>query len=230
MTAVHRGACDDSDFCGEFAGSQATPFAATYPDQPGRILASTETVSVLVDLAPLVPGHVLVVPHQHVMAFGHLDETAWTHAIALRDRAVRAVTDAFGPTVIVEHGSDVHRGSGSCVEHAHWHVLPLPDPRALLSTVAGDGLGGEQVEDLRGRLRTLAVEEERSYIYIGDLHDPAKPSHYVFDEGLPMGHRYVRRALEATIGDGSAQADWALYQNRDYFQATVDALRKAEWE
>jgi len=87
-----------------------------------RVLETDHAVAFL-DINPVNPGHVLVVPKAHHTQLGELPEDLAAHAGSLLPRlcrAVRAVTGADGLNVIVNNG----RVAGQTIDHVHWHVIP----------------------------------------------------------------------------------------------------------
>lgn len=83
------------------------------------------------DIGPLAPGHLLVVPKAHVERIWQLDaETASAIGVALAGlaKAVVDATGAEGCNVLQNNG----QASGQEVPHAHFHIIPRR---------TGDGLG-----------------------------------------------------------------------------------------
>jgi len=99
-------------------------------DRPGFVVLSEPTVLAFLDIRPLFPGHVLVVPRSHVDTF----DDASTEVLAdlgmatqRLSRAVQAGTGAAGAFIATNV-----RVSQS-VFHLHFHVVPR---------TRGDGLRG----------------------------------------------------------------------------------------
>ena len=81
-----------------------------------------------VNLKPLVPGHVLVVPARVVDRYGELTATEaadlWAHVRATQ-RVVLAAHGATASHLGLQDGKD----SGQSVPHVHVHILPAAPPR-----------------------------------------------------------------------------------------------------
>jgi histidine triad (HIT) family protein len=86
------------------------------------ILESPDLVAFL-DINPVNPGHVLVVPRSHAANLIELEEdpaAAVGRVLPRVCRAVRRVTGADGLNIIVNLGPI----AGQTVDHVHWHIIP----------------------------------------------------------------------------------------------------------
>lgn len=106
---------------------------------PGRVVYADERAVALLTIAPLRPGHVLVVPREEVDQWQDLAPELAAHLMVVAQTVGRAVREAFpAPRV----GLLI---AGLEVPHTHLHVVPLetmadldfaradtsPDPVAL---------------------------------------------------------------------------------------------------
>lgn len=111
--------------------------------QDDRVLA-------FLDIAPLAPGHTLVIPKERKAYLHELsDESAAAIGRVLPRiaRAVLAATGAEHYNVLQNNGKPAHQA----VFHVHFHVIPRVDDRGL-------GIGWEtselgEAEDLLARIR-----------------------------------------------------------------------------
>ncbi|HMM34431.1 MAG TPA: HIT family protein [Thermoanaerobaculia bacterium] len=90
-----------------------------------------ERVFAFLDIAPLAPGHVLVVPKEPAPTLDALSEesaAAIGRVLPRIARAVVAVTGTRDFNVLQNNGAAAHQA----VPHVHFHVIPKP---------AGGGLG-----------------------------------------------------------------------------------------
>jgi diadenosine tetraphosphate (Ap4A) HIT family hydrolase len=87
---------------------------------------------VVADVAPLVPGHTLIMSRHHVLSMSHLASYQIQEVRALLLRVGNVLRQAYGKSVIAfEHGLCDPSVSGECsVDHAHLHVLPFDGPLA----------------------------------------------------------------------------------------------------
>jgi len=83
------------------------------------------------DINPLAPGHLLVIPRRHERFLWDLDAASaagLASCLPLLTRAVMKATGAAGCNVLQSNG----RVSGQLIEHVHFHIVPRRE---------GDGLG-----------------------------------------------------------------------------------------
>lgn len=101
---------------------------------PERVAIDRALVRVIIDLYPVTPGHLLVVPRRHVARFG--DATAEEQAVVLGTIAeARAHAIAHDATIDgFNIGWNDGPSAGQTVRHLHVHVIPrrtgdVDDPR-----------------------------------------------------------------------------------------------------
>ncbi len=90
---------------------------------PAARVLETEHAIAFMDINPVNPGHVLIVPKEHYRVLSDLPASlAGTVAAELPRlcQAVLAATGAAGVNVVLNQG----RAAGQVVDHVHWHVLP----------------------------------------------------------------------------------------------------------
>jgi len=98
--------CDGSDLCNELRGAKNTTFSMTYGgDPPSRIVGSTQNLRLIVDHSPLTLGHLLLLPVEHVVSFGHIIDTLGTEIDDFLKSMHYHYVDTFGPYSVLEHGS-----------------------------------------------------------------------------------------------------------------------------
>ncbi len=92
-------------------------------DIPCAKIFETPSVLAFLDIAPVRPGHALVIPKAHHPALWDLpDEDGCDLLAALKivGRAVVQATGAGGCNVVMNNGAP----AGQLVAHAHFHVIP----------------------------------------------------------------------------------------------------------
>ena len=98
---------------------------------PSRRVYEDDDVIAFLDIAPLAPGHTLVIPRDHHVRFTDLDDdlaAAIGRVLPKLSRAVMAATRAEGFNLFQTNGAC----AGQAVDHVHVHIIPRrPD----------DGLG-----------------------------------------------------------------------------------------
>ena len=88
-----------------------------------QVFFESGTCRALVNLKPLVAGHVLVVPKAVVPTLGEMDEALHRDLWRAARRVHAMITEEYGATganVAVQDGA----AAGQSVPHAHVHVLP----------------------------------------------------------------------------------------------------------
>jgi histidine triad (HIT) family protein len=112
-----------------------------------RVLEGDEAVAFL-DINPVNPGHILLVPRAHFATLCELpDDLAAAAASHLPRlcRAVQSATGSAGLNIIVNQG----RAAGQTIDHVHWHIIPRFPADAINwpwphSEYLGDELGQMQ--------------------------------------------------------------------------------------
>ena len=122
---------------------------------PSHRIWEDEKVVAFLDIAPLAPGHVLVVPKEPAATLDALSEesaAAVGRVLPRIARAVLAVTGTRDYNVLQNNGAAAHQA----VPHVHFHVIPKPDD--------GRGLGirwpGGKLDAEDGKRMAAAVAAE----------------------------------------------------------------------
>jgi diadenosine tetraphosphate (Ap4A) HIT family hydrolase len=163
-------------FCAEVAGSGVDNlFHELLGPEVGCSYLVDETAQFVVvpSVGALVAGYCLILPRRHVSSFGHLDAAAHGELSALIDRARDRLRTAFGGEVVVyEHGAmSPALPGGSCADHAHLHVVPVP-PTVDLATPFFDehrvhpsaDLPAVRAQAARGMPYLLLVDPRRGWL------------------------------------------------------------------
>ena len=136
-------AVSDCLFCGILAG-----------DVPSSVVYRDELVSAFMDIRPVNPGHVLVIPVRHAAFLAELDEQSGGHLFRVGQRVAQALR---GSGLRCE-GVNFHLADGAAagqqVFHVHLHVFPR---------FKGDGFGlrfGPLHGETPGRNELDAVAEQ----------------------------------------------------------------------
>ncbi|NVB40508.1 HIT family protein [Pseudenhygromyxa sp. WMMC2535] len=111
--------------------SQATVFDKILDGQiPCHRVYEDEHVLSFLDIAPLSPGHTLVIPKQRRAFLHELDDEVAAAIGRVLPRIARAVMSASGASeynVLQNNG----RGAHQAVFHVHFHIIPRLDERGL---------------------------------------------------------------------------------------------------
>jgi diadenosine tetraphosphate (Ap4A) HIT family hydrolase len=91
------------------------------PRAPAAILFETASLLVMPDEFPLLPGHTLIIPKQHLRCYAAGTLALWQELDDATARVRRFLADAYDlPVASNETGA-----TGQTVFHAHLHVTPL---------------------------------------------------------------------------------------------------------
>jgi len=85
-----------------------------------------EHVFAFLDIAPVAPGHTLVIPKEPARTMGELSDESAAALGRVLPRICRAVCEATGVdqyNVLQNNGPRAHQA----VDHVHIHIIPKPD-------------------------------------------------------------------------------------------------------
>lgn len=94
-------------------------------DIPGRFVWRDERVVAFLTIAPLRPGHTLVVPIEQVDHWTDVDPDLWQHLSKVQQTVGRAIMTAFSPRRV---GSII---AGLEIPHCHVHLVPIDNESQL---------------------------------------------------------------------------------------------------
>lgn len=112
---------------------------------PASFVYQDEKVSAFMDIQPINPGHVLVIPNEQVASLSELDEETGAHLFRIGQRIAKALRQSSlqceGVNLFIADGQAANQD----VAHVHLHVLPR---------FRGDGLKGLLENQIESRLPT----------------------------------------------------------------------------
>ena len=125
-------------------------------DVPGRLVREKAGVTAFLDVNPLAPGHVLVIPNDHVERLQDVpdDEVEGLYR-TIHDLvpAVESAVDADATNVAFNNGP----AAGQEVPHLHCHVVPrfAEDSGGPIHAAFGDrpDLDDEELDGIADRIR-----------------------------------------------------------------------------
>lgn len=88
-------------------------------DLPGHFVYRDDVCAAFMSIAPLKPGHTLVVPVTEVDHWLDLDEKTLTHLTRISQKIARAIDAAFSPVKVAM------MVVGLEVPHVHVHLVPI---------------------------------------------------------------------------------------------------------
>lgn len=114
---------------------------------PGRFVWSDDQCVAFLTIAPIAPGHALVVPRAEVDHWIDLDDDLAAHLMVVAKAVGAAQLDAFGSARV---GMII---AGLEVPHTHLHVIPIETEADLSFSRADGGASAESLDDAADRLR-----------------------------------------------------------------------------
>ncbi|MDJ0650715.1 MAG: HIT family protein [Xenococcaceae cyanobacterium MO_188.B19] len=91
---------------------------------PASFVYQDDQVSAFMDIQPINPGHVLVIPNQQVASLNDLDEATGAHMFRIGHRIAKALSQSSlkceGVNLFLADGQAANQD----VAHIHLHVLP----------------------------------------------------------------------------------------------------------
>jgi histidine triad (HIT) family protein len=101
---------------------------------PSEQVYQTDAVLAFLDIAPIAPGHVLVIPKQHYATLWDVPDhlaPQLNQVLQIVGQAVLKATHASGLNVVMNN----YASAGQVVPHAHWHLIPRRENDGLLQVV-----------------------------------------------------------------------------------------------
>lgn len=215
---------------GERAGADAgtgrrrTPPLAAPPDErtapvPGPVagcpfcalgsletpLTETESFFAVGDHAPLVGGHILIIPRAHYACFGAIPAALDDELLALKERIRRFLASAYRAPTFFEHG--VFRQT---VPHAHLHAIPLGPTSLHLEEMAIESGG----QPLRAQADLRAWYATRGPYFM--LETPADPEQHITAQAaiFPPELGVYGRALTHVRQQANLREGWSPQELR----------------
>ncbi|KAH9924687.1 HIT-like protein [Epithele typhae] len=125
-------------FCGIVAGTM-----------PAYRVYETDAVVAILDIAPLRPGHTLVIPKTHVSRVSELEDDFAAECGRAVSKVARAIAAGLRNTAL---NVVCNQEYAQAVPHVHYHIIPAPRPEGEAS----------QAASTPGRLIGIAREEQAS--------------------------------------------------------------------
>ena len=220
MNALEPLSCDDSQLCRELAGErERVPYYEVYGAQaPTRVLKQTQHFSIICDLDPLTPGHLLIVPKRHYLSFRSVPLELFGELLALKGLTYRALSGVYDYPMLIEHGTGFGKATATCISHAHWHVVPMAaDITQVLNNL---GLSGTLI-DSEAELPAL-VPRDRSYLYV----QAQAGQRVVYTLGTgELPKQFPRKVIAEHLKLRDPEWDWALSLHSGFLSKTLADLK-----
>ena len=162
------------------------------------ILKETPNFLLSADHAPLVEGHILIIPKQHFTCYGEVPAKLDDELLSMKQEVQRFFTNYYAPTVFWEHGI-----FKQTVFHAHLHCFPW-------------GISGYDLGEKLHNIIVSSQEEVRQWY--------ARQGHYFYMEDsdrallfAPEMDRYlgiVKNVFWRGIASRGEKIEWRSPQQR----------------
>ncbi len=175
------------------------------------ILKETPHFRLATDVAPLVEGHLLIIPKTHYTCYGVVPPALDEELLSLKQEVSNFFAQYYVPPVFWEHG--IFRQT---VFHAHLHCFPF----GVTAYDLANGLHSEVVrsqDDIRAWYRTYG-----HYFYLEDANIAL-----IFEPDMDRYMYVIRDVLWHGVAARSKQSGWRSQAQRSLegvplIQATVD--------
>lgn len=121
-------------------------------DLPGRFVWRDEHVVAFMTIAPLNPGHTLVVPVREIDHWLDLEPALTSHVTTVAQKVGQGIQRAFRPTKV---GLMV---AGLEVPHVHLHLVPIDNVHDLDFARADQNPSSDALDAAAARLRSALRE------------------------------------------------------------------------
>jgi diadenosine tetraphosphate (Ap4A) HIT family hydrolase len=209
--------------CDVLEGRDDTPARSfiTRTELPSEILASGAGFAAVADVAPLAPGHILLVTKRHILAMNRLTATALGDLNVMRLHCVIGLRSLYSlPVVAFEHGLCRREIRSACgINHAHLHVVPIDT--ALEKAFREDF----EVVKLKhvGEIREV-TKQKNEYLLLMTVPDkvliafPQRATSQYFRKAISnlTGREFWNWHDEFLLGQTAERRDWILQLHKSW--------------
>lgn len=174
-----------------------------HPPDRDRILFKTGDFYVMLSLGPIVQGHLLVIPTEHLECCAEFKGEIAKQFDVLMEKVKSILCKEYGSVLLFEHGrsgsSLLHYSSAKHDFHAHMHCVPIDvdieeDLRRDFPPIVLSGWK---------HFRSLYQNEHKDYLFID--HDDRKIIFFVDKE---LRSQYLRYLIANRVGVNEKYVDW----------------------
>src|SRR5579885_1764799 len=177
------------------------------------ILKETPAFRILADHAPLVEGHLLIVPRNHYSCYGAVPPELDEELFALKREVRRFFARFYAPAIFWEHG--VFRQT---VFHAHLHCFPFGELTYDLADALHDRIVSSQ-EDIRAWYTS-----QGHYFYMEDARHGL-----IFPPEMEPYLHIIRSVLWAGAAARNGHLTWRSAQQRQEEGKPLIEATTAKW-
>ncbi|GCE16508.1 HIT family protein [Dictyobacter kobayashii] len=177
-------------------------------------MKETQNLRLVADYAPLIEGHILIIPKQHYTCYGDVPASLDDEIYALKQEVRHFFELNYAEPVYWEHGI-FHQ----TVYHAHLHCFPI-GPLVYDLEQSGLGLRVHGQDNIR-----RWHQEHGHYFYLEDAHHgylfPPNPEDYTF---------IIKNELGPAVAAHSNYKGWRMPQERQIEGKPLIASVMARWQ
>jgi diadenosine tetraphosphate (Ap4A) HIT family hydrolase len=193
---------DDCPLCDELTDDNClSSFLDLYPYRESKFLAETNSLVLMPDISPIVPGHLLIVTKNHLSSFCQVAHCVWGE-LAFIKRLAYKISSKYAPPFFFEHGSCSREPSNSaCIAHAHIHVIPAAvDIVPYLSRVSRHPLSIAPID-----MKSAVPRQDSDYFY---YEDSLNKGCVIVAPKKPFPRQFIRMVVAKEIG--IPEWDWQM--------------------
>ena len=197
-----------------------------------NILYKTDNFFVVPSIGQMgIEGYVLLCSKEHVDGISRLSERNFNELENLITITKDLLHNVYKTNniVIFEHGPRVgfYRGGGT-LDHAHLHIVPLPDSIKLMDSVVlnlltelkvGEYYRPKRVDDFRS-LVDISEIEKVSYFFI----QTSKGKRFTTKVNYRLPSQYLKRIVAYELNRRN-KWNWRKNPDKDTFKKTIDKLK-----
>ncbi len=201
---------NDCKFCQKF-DCDINPDCINARQWYDAILMETDSFVVVPALGQLVEGYLQIVAKSHITSMGNLSADLFEELLFLMKSTSKALDRLYKKPVVFEHGAvNSYQRAGCCIDHAHWHLVPIEHD---MSGILTQQFKGGPIGDPR-EIRYLAKSRVPYLFYI----DTAGQM-YLFEAPI-VPSQYFRQWLAMKVGM-SDKWNWAVSPFDDNIRSTI---------
>lgn len=154
-------------------------------------LLITDSFYIVCDVHPLIEGHILIIPKQHISCAGAFSEKLFAEFLMLYQQVSSFAKATYGAVSSFEHGM-----LGQTVFHAHVHILPYHGDATTVVPEGANHLRPLCIDQLRE-----TYKKEEKYLFFSIQNDS-----WVVDKSLGKP-RFFRDRFASALG-APERGDW----------------------
>jgi diadenosine tetraphosphate (Ap4A) HIT family hydrolase len=159
-------------------------------------------------LGPLVEGHVIVSPKEHIPGLIDFRQDTLIEFKKVKDALRTVLIQNYGACSFFEHGHHERESHEKYHSHAHFHAVP--------TNVDITDFLDEQNYPTFNAGYTTGLEIQGEYLF----YEAPTGSHRFYHLNLKPEKQFVRKMIATKLGISPNQADWKLFPKYDIMQKT----------